>query len=286
MTEIPTDAKFEPPRNNWVWEHYSHRPHNNVPKEPMPAQRNTQVTPEDPIAVDCFYSLRSPYSWLVLDRLLYLASNYNVDMRIRIVMPVAVRMPGSFTGAWYWYAHILMDTKRVGQFQGVPITYPDPDPIDQDLKGWPDATCHVAPLAEQPYILELVRLATAAQLQGNTLQFHHHVARRIWSGGQDWTKFLEQDVDAAGMDYGALTKDFQAHPAKYDDAWKKNTDDHMMTGHGGVPNMIIRDVGEPFFGQDRFDQFFWRLRQNGLTLRGNPVEPIVPRPLRWPDSQQ
>jgi 2-hydroxychromene-2-carboxylate isomerase len=25
--------------------------------------------------------------------------------------------------------------------------------------------------------------------------------------------------------------------------------------------------GEPFFGQDRFDQLVWRLRQNGLTPR-------------------
>ena len=78
--------------------------------------------------------------------------------------------------------------------------YPDPDPIKQDLEGWPDASSRVAPLAEQPYILQLVRLATAAQFQGNTPQFFHHVGRRIWGTGQDWTKFLEKDVDAAGMD--------------------------------------------------------------------------------------
>ena len=286
MTEHPTDAKFEPPRDNWAWEHYTHNPYNTVPKEPLPAPRTRAVTPEDPIAVDCFYSLRSPYSYLVLDRLLYLASNYNVDMQIRIIFPVAVRMPGTFSGAWYWYGYLMHDTKRVGAFQGIPIVYPDPDPITQDVKGWPDASLRVAPIEEQPYIVNLVRLGAAAQLEGKTLQFFHHVGRRIWGSGQDWTKFLEQDVDAAGMDYGAITKDFQANPDKYDDVWKKNQDDHVMTGHAGVPNMIIQDVGEPFFGQDRFDQFFWRLRQNGLTLRGDPVEPIVPRPLRWPDTQQ
>jgi hypothetical protein len=42
--------------------------------------------------------------------------------------------------------------------------------------------------------------------------------------------------------------------------------------------------GEPFFGQDRFNQFFWRLRQNGLTGRKVPREPIVARPMRWPSS--
>ena len=41
-----------------------------------------------------------------------------------------------------------------------------------------------------------------------------------------------------------------------------------MTGQGGVPTMSFN--GEPFFGQDRFDQFFWRLRQNGLTATLSP----------------
>ena len=36
-------------------------------------------------------------------------------------------------------------------------------------------------------------------------------------------------------------------------------------GHWGVP-MIVFD-GEPFFGQDRFDQFKWRLDQKGLKRR-------------------
>ena len=53
-----------------------------------------------------------------------------------------------------------------------------------------------------------------------------------------------------------------------------------MTGQGGVPTMSFN--GEPFFGQDRFDQFFWRLRENGLTQRKVRREPIVVRPLRWP----
>ena len=53
-----------------------------------------------------------------------------------------------------------------------------------------------------------------------------------------------------------------------------------MTGQGGVPTMSFN--GEPFFGQDRFNQFFWTLRQNGLTMRKRPRDPIVARPLRWP----
>ena len=36
-------------------------------------------------------------------------------------------------------------------------------------------------------------------------------------------------------------------------------------GHYGVP--MIAFNGEPFFGQDRFDQFKWRLEQQGLKAR-------------------
>jgi hypothetical protein len=53
-----------------------------------------------------------------------------------------------------------------------------------------------------------------------------------------------------------------------------------QTGHGGVPLMVIH--GEPFFGGDRFDQFFWRLRQNGLTKRLKARAPFTTQPLRWP----
>ena len=37
------------------------------------------------------------------------------------------------------------------------------------------------------------------------------------------------------------------------------------TGHGRVPLMVFR--GEPFFGQDTFDHFFWTLQRNGLTKK-------------------
>jgi hypothetical protein len=55
----------------------------------------------------------------------------------------------------------------------------------------------------------------------------------------------------------------------------------MQAGHGGVPLMIFR--GEPFFGQGRFGEFFWRLRQNGLTERIESRGPITAMPRRWPN---
>jgi hypothetical protein len=49
-----------------------------------------------------------------------------------------------------------------------------------------------------------------------------------------------------------------------------------------VPLMTFR--GEPFFGQDRFDEFVRRLLQNGLTKRPEPRPPFTTKPLRWPEG--
>ena len=85
-----------------------------------------------------------------------------------------------------------------------------------------------------------------------------------------------------GLNYQATIKDIQQNPGKYDAVWQQNQVDFQATGQGGVPTMSWN--GEPFFGQDRFNQFFWRLRENGLTQRKVPRDPIVARPLRWPSS--
>ena len=33
------------------------------------------------------------------------------------------------------------------------------------------------------------------------------------------------------------------------------------------PAQVIGPLGEPFFGEDRFDLLVWRLKENGLTRR-------------------
>ena len=61
---------------------------------------------------------------------------------------------------------------------------------------------------------------------------------------------------------------------------KQNQVEFQATGQGGVPTMSWN--GEPFFGQDRFDLFYWRLRESGLTRRWEPRAPFTTKPLRWP----
>jgi 2-hydroxychromene-2-carboxylate isomerase len=85
-----------------------------------------------------------------------------------------------------------------------------------------------------------------------------------------------------GLNYEEMIADIQANPQEFDDVWAQNSIDHQNTGQGGVPTMEFN--GEPFFGQDRFDEFFWRLQQNGLTKRKYRRDPMVSEPLRWPKS--
>jgi 2-hydroxychromene-2-carboxylate isomerase len=274
--------EFKAPENHYI---HLHTPMGGkTPVKPMPELRSRLVTAEDPINLDIYYSLRSPYSYLALDRLLYLNSNYNVDMNIRIIFPVAARAPKRFGMNWYFFEHVFYDANRVAKYQDIPYRWPMPDPIKQDFENWPNATQKIAPFEEQPYIENLVLLGAAAQLQGKTPAFYNEVGHIIWDGTNDnWVPLLKGAVHAAGMDYDATMKDIKENKEKYNAVWVKNAKDQAMTGHGGVPNMTIREVHEPFFGQDRFDYFFYRLLQNGLTKRDKPIEPIVEKPLRWPD---
>lgn len=282
MTEYNQGAGFVPPRNNWIYKHYNYQ---GKPEDPWDPPRQAVVNDANPIPVDVFWSMRSPYSYLALDRLLYLASNYNVDLTIRTVYPVAIRMPSVISGPWYKWGGVITDTYMVSKYEGIPYRWPIPDPIVQDVADYPDCSYAVAPLDQQPYIQQLVRLAAASQLEGNTLAFHHNVHRMLWDGSNDdWRPHLEAAVDRAGMDFKATMKAIEADPEKYDAVAEQNSKNHVMTGHGGVPNMSIRGVGEPFFGQDRILHFFWRLRENGLTTRKESAPPIVARPLHWPDG--
>jgi 2-hydroxychromene-2-carboxylate isomerase len=140
-------------------------------------------------------------------------------------------------------------------------------------------------MTAQPYISWLTRLAMAAQMEGKALEYCLAVSPLIWGARApigEWPLHVKDAVNGIGLDYDATIKDIQTNPEKYDVMWDKNADDFQSTGQGGVPTMSFG--GEPFFGQDRFNQLFWRLRQNSLTVRKEPRPPFVAKPLRWPES--
>ena len=45
------------------------------------------------LSFDLFWSFRSPYSYLATPRLVRLAAEYDLDVNVRPVLPIAVRAP-------------------------------------------------------------------------------------------------------------------------------------------------------------------------------------------------
>ena len=46
--------------------------------------------------IDLYFSYRSPYSYLILPRMLKLKNEHNVQINFKIVYPLAIRMPEWF----------------------------------------------------------------------------------------------------------------------------------------------------------------------------------------------
>ena len=214
------------------------------------------------LAIDLFWSFRSPYSYLATPRLVELARDYDLDVRVRPVLPIAVRDPEFFTRANpLWVGYLLRDVRRIAEYNGMSIAWPSPDPVVQDL-----ANRRVA--AEQPHAHRLTRLGVLAAERGRGLAFLDAVSDLLWSGrvkGWNEASHLADATARAGLDLASLEAEATAQTARLDAAIADNQRALEAAGHWGVPTMVFE--GEPFFGQDRIDLLVWRLRQHGLAAR-------------------
>ena len=213
------------------------------------------------LSFDLYWSFRSPYSYLVTPRLLELVARQDVVCHVRPVYPLAVRTPEFFdTRDPLWTPYLLRDIGREAEFLGLPIRWPRPDPVRRSTEqGY---------RTEQPHIHRLTHLGVAAAQAGRGLPFLREVSHVIWSGEvDDWHvgDHLAGAAERAGLDWRELSGSVDADPARYVQIVERNQTDQRAAGHWGVPMMVFN--GEPFFGQDRFDQLVWRMRQAGLTER-------------------
>ncbi len=214
------------------------------------------------LSADVFWSFRSPYSYLATPRLRGLGREFDLDLRIRPVLPIAVRIANFFeTVNPLWPPYLLRDVGRLAEYLGMTIGWPRPDPIVQDF-----ATRKVA--AEQPYIYRLTRLGCAAAEHGRGIDFLYEVSRIIWDGTVDgWNQgdHLARATERAGLDLATLDREVTADASRYDAIIAANQKALNDAGHWGVPTMVYD--GEPFFGQDRIDLLVWRMKQRGLASR-------------------
>ena len=207
--------------------------------------------------IDVYWSFRSPYSYLVTPDLLKLREDYEVEVNLRVVFPIAVRSkealfdPSNMKPVQY----ILMDSFRRAQFLGLPLAFPQPDPVIQDRQTFVVAE-------DQPRIHRLSKLGVEAQRQGKGIDFAANVSRLIWGGTEAWDQgdHMSNAAAKAGLDLAQM--DAAIADSDHLDEIDANHAALEAAGHWGVPTMVLR--GEPFFGQDRIETLRWRLDKYGL----------------------
>lgn len=214
------------------------------------------------LQVDVFWSFRSPYSYLATPRLAEIAARYDVQLDVRPVYPLAVRVDGFFKRQdKRWPFYVGRDCFRTAQMLGMTFGPPRPDPIVMDL-----STGDVA--RDQPFIRRLTHLGQAAVEAGRGLPFIVEVSRLIWGGqtpGWDQGDHLAQAAARAGLDLASLEATVSREAERLEAAIQASHARLEEVGHWGVPTMVFQD--EPFFGQDRIETLLWRMGQHGLAER-------------------
>ena len=214
------------------------------------------------LTFDFYFSFRSPYSYLAMPLIEGLVKQYDAAPAMRIVRPIAVRIPGFFQQANpLWLPYLAKDTRRIAEMNNIPYRWPRPDPIVQDRE-----TRAVA--ADQPYIMRVSRLGALAAERGNGFAFVRKASHMMWSGETEaWHEGgkLAACADACGLDGAALERDAITESARLDAVIEANENAETAAGHWGVPLFVFE--GEPFFGHDRIDHLVWRMKQRGLKTR-------------------
>ncbi len=214
------------------------------------------------LTFDFYFSFRSPYSYLAMPMIEALMGKYDAQANMRIVRPIAVRIPGFFRQVNpLWPPYLAKDTKRIAEINNIPYRWPRPDPIVQDRE-----TREVA--KDQPYIMRVSRLGALAAERGRSFDFVRKASYMMWSGEtENWHEDgkLAACADAVGLDGAALERDAVADAARLDAIIEANETAQNSAGHWGVPLFVFE--GEPFFGQDRIDHLIWRMKQHGLRER-------------------
>ena len=80
------------------------------------------------LAIDVFWSFRSPWSYLATPRLRDWQTRYDLTVRFRPVYPIAIRTPEFFLNVHpQWGAYFMRDLNRVAEYLDLPLSWPDPE---------------------------------------------------------------------------------------------------------------------------------------------------------------
>ena len=201
------------------------------PRNTLPVASLASVAPVASVArppvLNFFCSLRSPYSYLAIDRCAALAEHYGAELRLRFVLPMVMRgLPVPREKQLY----IVLDAKREAETLGL-------------------AFGRIADPVGAPTERGLAVLHRAMGI-GRGLAFLRSFMRGVWAEGINagTYKGLQMLAMRAGLDAQFVAA------ALADDSWRAvataNRDEMLATGLWGVPSFRVND-GVARWGQDR-----------------------------------
>ena len=213
--------------------------------------------------IDLYFSYRSPYSYLILPRMLKLKEKYDIEINFKVVYPIAIRMPEWFEGKNFFtfFFFKMIDMRLQAKKLGIPFTSKlKPDPIRQNIM-----TGKIS--SHQPYIFDICHLGQMAQMKGVGMEFAFEVSSLIFGGVENWNtdENLSEAAKKAGLDLTQLKESVNVHEEEIIGQIKQNQVDQLNAGHHGVTLTVIGD--KHFFGQDQFDKIMETLKENGLKER-------------------
>ena len=213
--------------------------------------------------IDLYFSYRSPYSYLILPRMLKLKEKYDIEINFKVVYPIAIRMPEWFEGKNFFtfFFFKMIDMRLQAKKLGIPFTSKlKPDPIRQNIM-----TGKIS--SHQPYIFDICHLGQMAQMKGVGMEFAFEVSSLIFGGVENWNtdENLSEAANKVGLVLTQLRESVNVHEEEIIGQIKQNQVDQLNAGHHGVPLTVIGD--KHFFGQDQFDKIMETLKENGLKER-------------------
>lgn len=183
------------------------------------------------LPLDFYFSFRSPYSYLALQRLFALADHYQLRLNIKPVLPMVMRgLPLPRAKRFY----ILQDAKREAEQLGLPFGRIC-DPVGAGVE-------------------HCMALFGLAQAQNKEREYLLSMASGIWAEGRN----VADDAQLAPLLERAGLAWSDAQPLLYDNGWREAAEAHRQEledlGLWGVPALHLHLPQAPItlWGQDRF----------------------------------
>ena len=207
--------------------------------------------------IDLYFSFRSPYSYLILPRILKLKKESNIDINFKLVYPIAIRMPDWFEKKnILFFLSTMSDFKKKAKQLDMPLNLPvKPDPIKQNI-----FTAKIA--KNQPYIFDICHMGQEMTDRGFGLEFAYKLSTKIWSV-KNWNKdeHLVEILSEFNIELPEIRETIKNNEKALIEKIKQNQVEQLDAGHHGVPLSVYKE--EYFFGQDKFNDLIERMKING-----------------------